>query len=154
MPRYLSNEQAGTTTGLTQPAQVAQGFRSRGTVQGGRLKRLRGTINLAAQGPGSSDDFLIGFLPAGATFAYGVLTTSVSLGTAQIQVGTTGTLGKYRAAAVFTAVDAPTLFGPAAQVGAADPALAADEPILVTPTVAALPASGTLVVDIYYSAPN
>lgn len=150
MAIYLSNEQAGTTTGLTTAAAV--GYKPKATVYGARTKRMRATINLASQT--ASDTLNFGNLPAGATFAYGILTSSVSLGTSTLAVGITGTTGKYRAAAVFTAVDTPTFFGPATIIGAADPALSADENVFGTIAVATLPASGTLVVDLYYSMPN
>ena len=57
-------------------------------------------------------------------------------------------------AAVFTAVDTPTLFGTNATVGADDPALSANETVFITIAVASLPASGTLIVDLFYSYPN
>lgn len=154
MPRYLSNELAGTTTGLTTADAVAVGYKPRASVYQSNLKRLRCTVRLAAQQTSPTDDILLGVLPAGATFAFGKLTTSVSLGTSTIAIGTTGATAKYRAAATFTAVDTPTDFGIATQIGAADPALSADEPVLLTIGAAALPASGTLVVDIFYSHPN
>lgn len=150
MAAYLSNELAGTTTGLTTAA--AAGYKPRATVYGARLKRMRATINLASQT--TSDTLVFGNLPAGATFAYGVLNSTVSLGTSTLAIGITGTTGKYRAAATFTATDTPTLFGTAAQAGAADPALSAEEQVIGTIATANLPASGTLVVDLYYSAPN
>jgi hypothetical protein len=39
-------------------------------------------------------------------------------------------------------------------VGAADPALSADEQVFITIGAASLPTSGTLIVDLFYSAPN
>ena len=151
MPQYLSNELAGTTTGTTQVSAVASGYRPAASVYGARLKRLRATITLASQT--TSDTLLLGMLPAGATFAFGKLTTSVSLGSSTLAVGIAGTAGKYRAAAVFTATDTPTDFGTAATIAAASP-LAADEPVIGTIASASLPSSGTLVVDLYYSMPN
>lgn len=150
MAAYLSNELAGTTTGLTTAAAV--GYKPRATVYGARLKRMRATINLATQT--TSDTLVLGNLPAGATFAFGNITSSVTLGTSTLAIGTSGTTGKYRAAATFTAVDTPTPFGPATIIGAADPALAAEEQVIGTIAVASLPASGTLVVDMFYSMPN
>lgn len=107
---------------------------------GGKLEILsqeRFTFASDAQG-----GYNIGpLIPAGAVPLLGILTTTVSLGTAQIAIGITGTTGKYRAAAVFTATDTPTLFGVASNMGQA---LTAAEQLLMTVTVAALPASGTL----------
>jgi hypothetical protein len=152
MAIYLSNEQAGTTTGTTIASAVATGYKPKATVYGARVKRMRATITLATQT--TSDTLNFGNLPAGATFAYGILTSSVSLGTSTLAIGITGTTGKYRAAATFTAVDTPTFFGPATIVGASDPALSADENVFGTIATASLPGSGTLVVDLYYSMPN
>jgi len=151
MAQYLSNELAGTTTGTTQASGVASGYRPAASVYGARLKRLRATITLASQT--TSDTLLLGMLPAGATFAFGVLNTTASLGSSTLAIGISGTAGKYRAAAVFTATDTPTMFGTAAQAGGASP-LAADEPVIGTIAAANLPSSGTLVVDLYYSMPN
>lgn len=148
MPAYLSTEQAGTANQTTAPV----GYKPRATVYGARLKRLRGSFTLATQT--TSDTLVIGTLPTGATFAFGKLTSSVSLGTSTVAVGITGATGKYRAAAVFTAVDTPTDFGVATQVAQSDAGLAAEETVFVTIATASLPASGTLVVDLYYSMPN
>jgi hypothetical protein len=116
-----------------------------------RVKRFRATIALASQA--STDTIVLADLPAGYTFAYGVLTSSVTLGAATVAIGPSGTPAKYRAAAVFTAVDTPTLFG-SAIAGAGGAASTATERVLATVGAAALPASGTLVVDIYASMPN
>jgi len=149
MAQYLSNELAGTTTGTTTAA--AAGYRSSASVYGARLKRMRATVALASQT--TSDTILLGILPTGATFAYGVLNTTVSLGSSTLAIGITGTTGKYRAAGTFTATDTPTFFGTAAQAGNAS-TLAAEENVIATIAAANLPASGTLVVDLYYSQPN
>lgn len=148
MSAFLSTELGGSANQTVAPT----GYKPRATVYGARVKRMRATIALAAQA--TTDTLVLGNLPAGATFAYGVLTSTVSLGTSTLAVGIAGTTGKYRAAATFTATDTPTMFGTAAQVGAADPALAAEETVIGTIATAALPGSGTLVVDIYYSMPN
>jgi hypothetical protein len=119
-----------------------------GSTVGGRVRRLRGVITLASQADG--DVIVLGKLPAGAVFAYGVLNASATLGTATIAIGTSGTVGKYRADAVFTAA-APTIFGTSTSVD--DSPLTAEEEVVVTVDTAALPSSGTLIVDLYYSAP-
>jgi hypothetical protein len=146
MPAYLSTELGQTANQTTAPV----GYRPSASVYGGRLKRLRATFTLASQG--TSDTLVVGNLPAGATFAYGVINASATLGaSATVAIGTTGSTGKYRTAAVFTAA-APTLFGNVA-AAAADP-LTAEEQVFVTIAVAALPSSGTFTVDMYYSIPN
>lgn len=148
MAAYLSTELGGSANQTSAPV----GYKPKASVYGARVKRLRGTFTLNAQT--TSDTLVVGNLPTGATFAYGVITSSVTLGTSTVAVGISGTTGKYRAAAVFTSVDTPTLFGTAATIGASDPALAADEQVIVTIATASLPASGTLVIDLYYSMPN
>lgn len=92
-------------------------------------------------------------VPAGTRFNIGCLTSSVSLGTSTIAIGVAGNPGKYRAAAVFTAVDTPTFFGTATGMAAGE--LLADEEIIITVTTANLPntAGARLVLDMRYSAP-
>jgi hypothetical protein len=151
MAQYLSNELAGTTTGTTQASAVAAGVRPAASVYGARLKRLRSTITMASQT--TSDTLLLGNLPAGATFAFGVLNTTATLGSTTLAIGVSGTAGKYRAAGTFTSADTPTFFGTAATAGAASP-LTAEESVIGTIAAANMPASGTLVVDLYYSMPT
>lgn len=156
MPAYLSAELSGTNgSGGSVLTTAPAGYKPRATVQGGRVKRLRGTFTLSATAVTTSDTLVIGTLPAGSTFAFGIITASVTMGaTATLAIGTTGATGKYRAGATFTSADTPTLFGVNTAVGAADPALAADEQVFITIGAASLPTSGTLIVDLYYSAPN
>lgn len=150
MAQYLSNELAGTSTGTSTSAGV--GYKPKASVVGARLKRLRASITLASQT--TSDTLLLGYLPAGAVFAYGVLNSTVSLGSSTLAVGTAASAGAYRAAATFTATDTPTMFGTAAQAAAADTGASTDTAVIGTIAAANLPSSGTLVVDLYYSAPN
>lgn len=121
---------------------------SNGAVQGGRVRRFRATITLASQADG--DTVVLAQVPAGYAFAYGILNASATLSTSTIAIGIAGTAAKYRAAAVFTAA-APTLFGVSTAVD--DAPLTAQEVVILTNTTAALPASGTLIVDLYFSAP-
>jgi hypothetical protein len=118
-----------------------------GDVQNARVRVLSEKITLATQT--TSDTIVLGVLPIGATFLYGLLTTTVTLGTSTIAIGISGTTGKYRAAATFTTVDTPTLFG--VTTGKASK-LTAAETVFITIATASLPASGTLHVDIFYSA--
>jgi len=119
-----------------------------GGVVGGRLRRFRATVTLASQADG--DTVVLTKLPAGYAFAYGIINASATLGSSTIAIGNSSSAGKYRAAAAFTAA-APTLFG---VVGAVDDAaLTAEETVIATVGAAALPSSGTMVVDIYASAP-
>ena len=118
------------------------------SVVGGRLRRFRATITLASQADG--DTVVLAKVPAGHVFAYGVLSASATLGSSTIAIGISGTAGKYRAAATHTATT-PTFFGVTSAV--AGSALTAEETVILTNTTAALPSSGTLVVDLYFSAP-
>jgi len=142
MAQTYSTELAPTQT---TPAGIPSAFSG----YGARLDRYRASITLASQASG--DTVALANVPAGAIFAYGVITAGVSLGTSTVAVGTATTAGKYRAAAVFTAVDTPTFFGAAAQV--AQSPLSAQEQVILTVSTAALPASGQLVVDLYFSTP-
>jgi len=120
-----------------------------GGVVGGRLRRFRATITLASQA--ADDTIVLAKIPAGHAFAYGVINASATLGaSATVAIGVSGTAGKYRAAAVFTAA-APTLFGASTAVD--DSALTAEETVILTVGTAALPSSGTAIVDLYFSAP-
>lgn len=123
------------------------------TAYNARIKRFRASIVLASQTLGAGNEIILAKVPAGYTFAYGVLTSDTSLGSAAVSVGISGTVAKYKASAVFTATDTPTLFGTTAQVGNATP-LAAEETVFLQVLTANLPASGNLVVDLYYTEPN
>ena len=127
---------------------------------GDRVRVFRSTIHLdapyingssAASQILTTDTVLLNRIPAGMRFLYGMLTSSVSLGTSTIAIGIAGTTGLYRAAATFTAVDTPTLFGPAASAMALAP-LAADQLVILTPAAANLPntAGARLIVDLYF----
>ena len=150
MAQYLSNELAGTTTGLSTSAGV--GYKPKASVYGGRLKRMRATVTLAAQT--TSDTLSLGNLPAGAVFAFGVINTDTSLGTSTLSIGTAASAAAYRAAATFTATDTPTLFGKAAAEAGSDTGATTETQIVGTIATANLPASGTLVVDVFYSIPS
>lgn len=149
MANYYSQEMAGTANLTAIPV----GYKPRATVYGARLKRLRATVTWNTQT--TSDTLVLGILPVGATFSFGVITQSATMGaSATLAIGTAGTTGKYRAAATSTAAaDTPTFFGTVAQVGSVDP-LTAEEQVIGTIAAASLPASGTQVIDIYYSMPN
>jgi hypothetical protein len=146
MAAYLSNELGGSAGQTAAPV----GYKPTATVYGAHLKRMRATFTMASQA--TTDTLVLGKLPPGATFAFGTITASATVGaSATLAVGTSGSTGKYRAAAVHTTANAPVLFGVAAPV-AADP-LTAEEEVIVTIAVAALAAAGTLVFDIFYSQP-
>jgi hypothetical protein len=112
----------------------------------GRVRVFNEKVTLASQT--TSDTIEVAKLPKGARVLYGLLTSSVSLGSSTVAIGISGTTGKYRAAATFTATDAPTTFGATANVGEA---LAAEEIVFLTIGAATLPASGTLRVILFYT---
>lgn len=121
---------------------------------GGSVKVFQSTITLATQT--TSDAIVLADVPAGYKFLYGVITTTASLGSAAVAIGTNathGSNGQYRASAVFTATDTPTLFGVAA-TGPAAATLTATTRIYLTCTTANLPASGTLAVQLFYALDN
>lgn len=121
-----------------------------GNEYGGRMRRYRATITLAAQA--TTDNIALAKIPAGSIFVFGLLTTSVSLGTSVVAIGTNkvhASNGQLRAAGTFTATDTPTAFGLAAAV--AQSALSADTWLYLTIATAALPGSGTLNVDLFYT---
>lgn len=122
--------------------------KSSGAVQGGRIRRFRATVTMAAQASG--DTIVLAKVPAGYAFAYGVINASATLGTSTLAVGNSTTAGKYRSVSTFTAA-APTLFGNSTAVD--DDPLTAEEDVIATIGTAALPGSGTLIVDLYFSAP-
>ena len=114
-----------------------------------KAKSIRATIDYDGQAAG--DTIVLGELPVGATFLYGVIIASATAGAAAtIAIGPAATPAKYRAAAVFTAADTPTMFGKAS-AAAADP-LTAAERVLATVGTAALPTSADyLTVELFYS---
>ena len=148
MATYLSTELGGSANQTSAPV----GYKPRASVYGGRLKRLRATVTLASQA--TTDTLQLGNLPAGAVFAYGVISSDTSLGSSTLAIGITGTTGKYRAAATFTSTDTPTMFGKTAETAASDAGLSAEQTVIGTIASAALPSSGTLVIDLYYSNAN
>jgi hypothetical protein len=122
-----------------------------GSAQGGHVRVYREQIALASGVGTTADTIVVAYPSKGEQFLFGVLTSTVTLGTSTVAIGITGATGKYRAAATFTAVDTPTLFGAgAAGLGGAGK-LSADEEVFLTIGTANLPTSGTLTVDLYFA---
>lgn len=143
MADLLCTELTGTTS---TPRTIPNG-----SIVGGRMRRHRSTITLASQA--TTDNIRLGRLRPNDYFAFGIITASATLGSAVVAIGTNQTHasnGQYRAAATFTAVDTPTLFGLAAAISN-QTALTAHTPYYLTIATAALPSSGTLVIDVYAS---
>lgn len=116
-------------------------------VANGRLRRRRATVDLSAQASGD----VVGLcaLSEGEYFVCGFLTASVSLGTATVKIGTKEDDDLFRADGVFTTPNVPTPFGTAASKQT--PVAKGGVEVVATVGTAALPASGTLIVDIITS---
>ncbi|MGN6596083.1 hypothetical protein [Sphingopyxis terrae] len=123
--------------------------KSDGRVLQAKLKRLRATIDYDGQANG--DTITLGKLPPGASFAFGVITAKATFGAAAtLAIGVVGDATAFRAAAIFTAVDTPTLFGIAEDIAAAP--FTEEKTVIATVGAAAAPNSADyLVVDIFYS---
>jgi hypothetical protein len=104
----------------------------------GKLNAIVMPIVFASQASG--DTIELGDLPPGWRTLAGLINGDTSTATATLALGISGTAGKYRAAAVFTAINAPALFG----VFAGQTRLAAKERVIATVGTAALPAAGTM----------
>ena len=115
------------------------------TLTNGRVRLRRATITMAAQA--TNDTIVLCNARAGEVFAYGVINVSATAGSSTIEIGTSADTDKYRAAATKTST-APELFG----IAGSQVAITADEKIIATIKAAALPASGTLVIDMYFTA--
>jgi hypothetical protein len=122
-----------------------------GSSQGGHVRVYREQITLASGVGTTADTIVVAYPSKGEQFLFGVLTSTVTLGTSTVAVGITGATGKYRAAAAFTAVDTPTLFGAGVAGLAGAGKLTGDEEVFLTIGTANLPASGTLTVDLYFA---
>lgn len=121
-----------------------------GAELGGRTRRYRATITMAAQA--NADWIQLCTQNPGEIFAFGIITASATLGTAVVAIGTSathGTNGQFRAAATFTSVDTPTLFGLASAT--AQSAVTVPTPIYLTSATAALPGAGTLNIDLFFT---
>lgn len=146
MAQTYSSELSGiASTPVVKPSATA--------AYGARLRRYRASIALASQVFGAGNEVILAKVPAGLTFAFGILNTDTSLGTSTVSIGTAATPAKYNnAAQTLTSTNTPTLFAAAAQEEQA--ALTGEEQIQMLVGTANLPASGNLVVDLYFSTPT
>jgi hypothetical protein len=117
---------------------------------GARKRTFRATITYASQASGSTI-VLIDQLPPGYIFAGGTFTTDTSTGSATIAIGTAGSTAAFKAAAAYTTTDVPLVFGKAAALAQDAPAAASQ--VVLTTGGAALPSSGTGVVELDFIAP-
>lgn len=148
MAQGYAAELVGVLDGtLTSPAKAD------GRVHGGAVRNYHATLDMAQAtvAKNSGDTNVLFRLPAGCKPLFLVLTASATMGaTATIAIGKSGTAAKYKAAAIFTAVDTPTMF--MLSSAADDAPLAADEDVILTIAAAALPGAGVLTVDMLCSA--
>ena len=138
MPRFFGAYTA--PLGTTPPGLVD------GSVQGGRVRVYREKIALAGQT--TADTIVLAQPSAGETFLCGTITSDVSLGAAQVAIGSAAVPNRYRLASVHTLADTPVNCG---RIAAQANKLAADETIQLAISAGALPASGTLIVDLYFA---
>lgn len=141
MAETFSTELDPILNATTLPKVKAEGY-----VVGARSRVVRATITLASQANG--DTIVIAQPEAGMVFSHGVITTDTSLGTSTISIGDTTDPDGYRADAVLTATDTPEVFATVAGLGST--VLDGSTQVKITIGTADLPASGTVVVDLYY----
>jgi hypothetical protein len=113
---------------------------------GARVRCNLEVFTLATDAPGT---YPIGApIPIGARILEIGLNTSVTFGgTATVAIGITGATGKYRAAATLTSTDQWVNVALNAAVGVP---LTAEEQLIMTVAAAALPASGRLLIRVFY----
>lgn len=143
----MANTYAAEVTGVS----TTPTTKNNGGLQGGRVRCFRATIPYDAQASG--DTITLAKVPAGYTFAYGILVASATAGaSATIAIGTSASAGKYRAAATFTTANTPTFFGVAAAMD--DDPLESEETVIATVGTASLPNSADYAIAyLYYIAP-
>jgi hypothetical protein len=145
MTQYLATELAGSANQTSIPT----GYRPKASVQGGRMKRLRASISLAAQQ--TTDTILLGYMAPDSVFAFGMLNTDTSLGSSTLSIGDGTTANRFANALTDTSVNTPVLFASEAIEAMSDYGVGSMVPVTLTIGGAALPASGNLVIDLYYS---
>jgi len=143
MAKGYSAQLVGVLDGSAVPA-----IKADGRVYNARPRIFRAVFDLASANvaKNNGDSNVICVLPEGYAFRSLSFTSSVSLGTSTISVGIAGATAKYKAAAVFTAVDTPT--GYALASAKAQAPLAAKEEVIFTIGAANLPGAGTLVIEL------
>lgn len=121
------------------------------TQYSGNVCIYQGSITFATQQ--TTDTIVYGVIPAGSFFLFGIIDADTSTSTATLALGITGNTGKYRAAATFTTINTPTLFGIVA-ASIATAGLTATETDFITIGTAALPASGNLLIQAFWAQTN
>lgn len=149
MTQTYSNELAGIASNpVVKPSATA--------AYGARMRRYRATVSLAGQVFGAGNEIILAKVPAGLTFAFGVINTDTSLGTSTVAIGNIPAGGswttKYLNAETLTSTNAAQVFSLVADEDAAF--YSVEEVIAAQVGVANLPASGNLVMDLYFSSPT
>lgn len=139
MTVFYAPEIAKLVAGSGTVGTPAQGFTD------GTVRSQTAVVTMATQT--TSDTIVVGVLPKGSIFLYGIMNNSATLGSTTVAIGITGTTGKYRAAAVKTTT-VPEVFGVGGNHGVV---LTANETVFLTLAAASLPASGTLSIQLFYA---
>jgi hypothetical protein len=140
MAKGYPAELLGVLDGSKVPA-----IKADGRVYGARLRAYEATYDLSAASvkKASGDTNVVCQVPANEKVIALLFLASVTMGaTATIAVGNSGTPAKYKAAAVFTTANTPTLYMLSA--AADDAPLTAEEEIIMTIAAADLPGAGIL----------
>lgn len=129
---------------------LATGFAAQGDVQNARYFRTRATIALASQTV-AAGDIVLAIAQEGMVFAGATITTSTSLSTTTFGIIGLDSGTTYVATGqTQTATNTPTTLPVTAAVKAGS-ALTAPDRIVFRPATTTLPASGTLVIELFFS---
>lgn len=142
MAQTYSNENAGIDAVPPVIPSALQAFSA-------RVRVFRATIPLTGQAVG--DTIVLGDIPAGYIFHYAVLNASVTLGTATLDLTLEGSV-ELAPPTGLTAASSPAVVASIASDSAE--ALTKQTRAYATVMSEALPASGTLVIDMFWSDPN
>lgn len=141
MPFDLASSQAAANAG-TDLASSA--------LLGGKVRLASAVFTCASDAAGTYTSPIR--LPKGAVIIGAFIDASATMGaSATLAIGISGSTGKYRAAATFTSADTLTWLGLNATLLTP---LTAEEQIILTVAVAALPASGRLLIGFIYADPS
>ena len=151
MPEYVSNELAGTTTGLTTPANVASGHKPNAHRIGARVKAFAATVTYASQG--TSDPIRLFTLPAGVIPLFMICTTSVSTSSTAISVGSRTQATKYATGQAYTTAGIQNMMPMPAAATNTQVASVVEEDVMLTQS-GFLPASGTLNITMFVATPT
>lgn len=110
------------------------------------VRRVRATITLDSQAQGK---ITLCEVPKGYVFLYGVLNASATLGSSTLAIGDETTEDLIMDAATLTEADKPTVFGKNAAVLNQ---FNETKKLYLTVGAANLPASGSLVIDMFFAA--